>query len=383
MVGATSDITEEKQREQELAAARAEIEATRENMRLVLENMHDGILLLDKDGRWRFGNAQYSRFVLMPPEIGKPGTDVRDIVRFQVERGDFGPVDDVAKVVDERVRVLLTPGGARYERQTHSGHFIEFTFSPLPDGSLLGVFRDITELKEREQAQADAKDAAEMALAEAERERAEAEAANQAKSTFLATMSHEIRTPMNGVLGMMEVLDRQGLNAGQQRTVATMRDSAQALLRIIDDVLDFSKIEAGRLELEAAPFSLSGLIDGVLSTFQAQAAAKGLILSGAVDPGSDDTLIGDADPRAADPVQSARQCAEIHRARPHHGARRHRAARRRAHAGDADGRGYRHRHRRGATAAAVPAVRAGGLLDDAPLRRHRARPFDRAAARAV
>jgi signal transduction histidine kinase len=70
-------------------------------------------------------------------------------------------------------------------------------------------------------------------------------------------MSHEIRTPMNGVLGMMEVLDRQGLNASQQRTVATMRDSAQALLRIIDDVLDFSKIEAGRLELEAAPFSLS------------------------------------------------------------------------------------------------------------------------------
>ena len=121
------------------------------------------------------------------------------------------------------------------------------------------------------------RDAAEMALAEAERERAEAEAANQAKSTFLATMSHEIRTPMNGVLGMMEVLDRQGLNASQQRTVATMRDSAQALLRIIDDVLDFSKIEAGRLELEAAPFSLSGLIDGVLSTFQAQAAAKGLI----------------------------------------------------------------------------------------------------------
>jgi PAS domain S-box-containing protein len=286
MTGATADITEEKTREEEIAAVRAEIESTREDMRLVLENMHDGILLLDKDGRWRFGNAQYSRFVLMPPEIGKPGADVRDIVRFQVERGDFGPVDDVAKVVDERVRVLFTPGGARYERQTKSGHFIEFTFSPLPDGSLLGVFRDITELKEREHAQ-------EVAREVAERERAEAEAANQAKSTFLATMSHEIRTPMNGVLGMMEVLDRQGLDANQRRTVSTMRDSAQALLRIIDDVLDFSKIEAGRLELEAAPFSLSGLIDGVLSTFQAQAAGKGLILSGLVEPGSDDTLIGD------------------------------------------------------------------------------------------
>jgi signal transduction histidine kinase len=72
----------------------------------------------------------------------------------------------------------------------------------------------------------------------AEAARAEAEAANEAKSTFLATMSHEIRTPMNGVLGMMEVLERQGLDDDQLPLVATMRDSSQALLRIIDDVLD-------------------------------------------------------------------------------------------------------------------------------------------------
>ena len=294
MVGATSDITEDKQRARELAAARAEIESTRENMRTVLENMSDGIVLIDKDFNWKFGNEQFNKFLHVPPEITQPGTSCYDVIRYQALRGDFGETDDIEKAVQERADMMRTPGGYRYERRTRSGLYIEFTYKPLADGSLLGVYRDITELKRRESEQADARDAAEMALAEAERERAEAEAANQAKSTFLATMSHEIRTPMNGVLGMMEVLDRQGLNASQQRTVATMRDSAQALLRIIDDVLDFSKIEAGRLELEAAPFSLSGLIDGVLSTFQGQAAAKGLMLTGSVEPGSDDTLIGDA-----------------------------------------------------------------------------------------
>jgi signal transduction histidine kinase/ActR/RegA family two-component response regulator len=141
--------------------------------------------------------------------------------------------------------------------------------------------------------QATARAAAETARDAAEHARREAEAANIAKSTFLATMSHEIRTPMNGVLGMIEVLERQGLSATQQRTVSTIRDSGKALLRIIDDILDFSKIEAGRLELEAIPFSLSTLVTTTLETFRPQAIAKGLSLDAEIDAGSQDALIGD------------------------------------------------------------------------------------------
>jgi signal transduction histidine kinase/CheY-like chemotaxis protein len=127
----------------------------------------------------------------------------------------------------------------------------------------------------------------------AERARTEAEAANQAKTTFLATMSHEIRTPMNGVLGMVEVLERQGLNEAQQRTVSIIRDSGKALLHIIDDILDFSKIEAGRLELEAVPFSLSSLVTTILEAFRPQVITKGLTLDAEIDAGSQDALIGD------------------------------------------------------------------------------------------
>jgi signal transduction histidine kinase/DNA-binding response OmpR family regulator len=141
--------------------------------------------------------------------------------------------------------------------------------------------------------EATARAAAELARDSAERARAEAAGANHAKSTFLATMSHEIRTPMNGVLGMLDVLERQGLNPAQRRTVSTIRDSGKALLHIIDEVLDFSKIEAGRLDLETTPFLLSNLVDAVVDTFRPQALAKRLSLAAEIDAGSQDALIGD------------------------------------------------------------------------------------------
>lgn len=138
-----------------------------------------------------------------------------------------------------------------------------------------------------------AREAAERERDAADAARLEAEAANRAKSTFLAVMSHEIRTPMNGVLGMLEVLERSPLEPGQTRSVTVMRQSAQALLRIIDDVLDFSKIEAGRMNIEALPFRLSELVSGIVETMLPQAQQKRLALFADPPGGGPDWVTGD------------------------------------------------------------------------------------------
>jgi signal transduction histidine kinase/ActR/RegA family two-component response regulator/HPt (histidine-containing phosphotransfer) domain-containing protein len=105
-----------------------------------------------------------------------------------------------------------------------------------------------------------------------------AEEANRAKSAFLATVSHEIRTPMNGVIGMAEVLAHDDDAASRGEAVRTIRESAFALLGLIDDILDFSKIEAGRMTLEQTPLVLRALVEGVCDALAPVAESKGVDL---------------------------------------------------------------------------------------------------------
>lgn len=106
----------------------------------------------------------------------------------------------------------------------------------------------------------------------------EAEAAVVAKSEFLATMSHEIRTPMNGVLGMLELLEDDGLSKDQLRKAQVAKSSAQSLLGLINEILDFSRLDAGKMELESIDFDLNELVSDTSLAVAFMAQEKGLEL---------------------------------------------------------------------------------------------------------
>jgi len=134
---------------------------------------------------------------------------------------------------------------------------------------IVGLFMDVTERKQAEEKLREAKEQADQ-LAQ------DAVVADLAKSQFLANMSHEIRTPMNAIIGFSQILSGEELTDEQKRHIDIIRESAEHLLQLLNDILDISKIEAGKLDTKIIDCSLEQLLAVVESLMRSQARVKEL-----------------------------------------------------------------------------------------------------------
>jgi signal transduction histidine kinase len=118
-------------------------------------------------------------------------------------------------------------------------------------------------------------------LAQLQTEKITAEAANRAKSEFLANMSHELRTPLNAIIGYSEMLqeDIRAIDAALADDLERIHASGVTLLSLINDILDISRIEAGTMSLYPETFSVTLLVQSVVSALEPQIAASSNTLS--------------------------------------------------------------------------------------------------------
>jgi two-component system sensor histidine kinase/response regulator len=288
--GTMVDIHDRKMAEEALLISRQQFES-------LLQNLGEGVAVMDKDKTFVFSNPT-AESIFGVPAGGLVGRNLREFLDHQG-----------LAVIEAQSRLRKRGKQSTYELEIRppSGSRCQLEITGRPNASpdarfsgTLAIFRDITGQKEAEAELERVRDQLawlnrelEEALLKAKQKAEEADAANRAKSDFLANMSHEIRTPMNGIMGMVGLLLDTKLDSEQVDFVETIQGSADVLLSIINDILDFSKIEAGKLYLEILDFDLRSTLEDMNDLLAIRPQQKGLEYVCLVEPEVPSNLLGD------------------------------------------------------------------------------------------
>jgi signal transduction histidine kinase/CheY-like chemotaxis protein/HPt (histidine-containing phosphotransfer) domain-containing protein len=237
----------------------------------------DGATIAGNDGEIVSANSRFAGFFDLSGPEQAIGRTLAEILATA-----WAQTSETAAAAEPRLQTLAEAErftGAPFELPLPGDTWLRVLQQRTPDGKLFSTYADISATKRLQR--------------DLDQARQSAEAASRAKDGFLATVSHELRTPMNGILGMLDVLDDGRLAEDQRERIGLARQSAEALLGLLDDILAFSRLEAGHTSMEYAPTSPAAILGEVTRLLQPRAAAKGLSLRWSLDANLPQTVMCD------------------------------------------------------------------------------------------
>jgi len=272
--GALMDITDMKLAQQELIAAKRELEQTVELLNVSQE--------ISKTGGWErdvlTGTVYRTRNIKLLLGITEENiSSFRDWPMIYEEESVKVMEESMARALEHQESFDIEIKWKDQERW-----FSSIGIPIVENGRTIkvrGVLMDITEMKRSRAEILQAKRLAEEAVI--------------AKQQFLSNMSHEIRTPMNAVIGTTHLLLQENPRDDQKENLKILKFSGENLLSLINDILDYSKIESGKIQFEEIAFHLPDFINNIKHSHSLRAEEKGLVFKAKMDSDLPDVVMGD------------------------------------------------------------------------------------------
>jgi len=260
--------------------ASADLRFNQRVLEAALENMSQGICVVDGELRVVAWNRRYAELFAYPAGLLAVGRPVAELTRHSVAAGVIGP-GDVEQRVARRLAHMRAGTPHLSERVFPDGSVIEIRGNPMPGGGYVATFSDVTAFRHAEQALTRANETLEQRVAERTAALAhatrEAERANETKSRFLAAVSHDLMQPLHAAQLFAHTLSA-GLGAQDQTAARHLDGALRATESLLGGLLDIAKLDGGRLEARPRAFALADVLDPLAAEFGALAAQRGLAL---------------------------------------------------------------------------------------------------------
>jgi Na+/proline symporter/signal transduction histidine kinase/ActR/RegA family two-component response regulator len=267
--------------------ASQELRFNRELLSTTLENVSQGISVVDAHMCLVAWNRRYLEMFDYPDGMVYVGLPVADLIRWNAEHGECGP-GEVDQHVAKRIGYMRAGSPHLFQRIRPDGTVIEMRGRALPGGGFVTTFTDVTAYKHAELALIEANETLEErvevrtaelseALVATALARREAEAANLSKTRFLAAASHDLLQPLNAArLFTAALRQHPNLDDESAKLAERIDDSFRAAEDLLDALLDTSRLDAGTYRPEVGAFALSDLFDSLKIQFAVVAEQRKL-----------------------------------------------------------------------------------------------------------
>jgi signal transduction histidine kinase/ActR/RegA family two-component response regulator len=240
-----------------------------------LENIDQGVSVVDAQMRLVAWNQNYQQLFRFPVGMLYVGRPVEDLLRFNAERGKIsGGTHDMDEAIQRRI-TFMRNGSSYVSQRTLNDKVIELRGRPLPGGGYVTSYSDISHYVKVERELRDINETLEQRVAERTRE---AETAQESRTRFLTAVSHDVLQPINAARLFASAL-RETDEVDEMPRLAERIDTALRTAEdLLEGLLDISRLDAGVLKPEIEVINVAKLLNHLADQYAPMALRRGLKL---------------------------------------------------------------------------------------------------------